>query len=770
MERTKKNTTKTGRLIIALAVLCVAGAGLGVGIAAYSYRLSETVREKFRAGGWALPATIYARPFELYPGKPVQGDALARELELIRYALVENPNDPRTYRRRGDVFDIATGGFQFDDGWLEGAKYRITFADNRIEHVFDESGNLVRDPVRLEPAVIGHFSADHYEDRIPISVDEAPDLLIDTLIQVEDRNFYDHQGISISGVFRAMFANINAGRTVQGGSTLTQQLIKNLFHVRKKSYKRKLDEMIMACFLERYRSKREILEAYINEVYMGQDGKRAIHGFGLAARFYFNRSVENIKADETALLVGILKGPSFYDPFRFPERARKRRNTVLSVMRRANLINREVYDQAIQRPVITDPPGKNTAEIFPAYMDLVKRRLSDSYQEEELKTGGLRIFTHFDPQIQAALETAITETLADIELVKELSKGGLETGAVVTDTADGAVLALAGGRNAGVYGYNRALDAHRAIGSLIKPALYLTALSMPEKYNLMTFIDDSPVEIKTRSGKTWRPKNYDHVSHGKVPLYIALANSYNQAAVRLGLDIGVKEVLSTLKALGYKEESPAYPSALLGSVSMSVLDAAQIYQTLAAGGFYTPVRAIRSVHSPQGKVPARFSEVAKQVVNPNYVYLLNKALQLVVTEGTASESGRLMNKNLKTAGKTGTTNDYRDSWFAGFTGNRAAVVWVGRDDNEPCGLSGSDGALRIWSDLFNRISAEPLMIHQPELITWAAVDRNNGKIVDPLCESAVSVPFIMGFAPTESGPCSEEAEKSLFKWLQDIFR
>lgn len=453
-------------------------------------------------------------------------------------------------------------------------------------------------------------------------------------------------------------------------------------------------------------------------------------------------------------------------------------------MKEHKLISPDFADQALKTGlgVSPDPPSGNTR--FPAFMDFVKRSLLKEYNEKDLRTEGLGIFTFLDPQIQLTAEQAIVKKLDAIEKKHGFSKGGLETAAIITSTGGSEILALIGSRKPESRGFNRALDARRSIGSLIKPAVYLTALQSPEDYTLISPLDDSKLSIKDRKN-VWTPQNYDMQYHGIVPLYQALAHSYNVATVRLGMNLGLEKVFDTLQKLGLEQKFDPYPSALLGTMSMSVLEVAQMYQTLASGGFYSPARAIQAVYKPDGTPLQRYPLTVSGNFDPGAVYLLNKALQAVAVEGTARSLKDLMPQNLGIAGKTGTTDDLRDSWFAGFTGNHLAVVWLGRDDNKTCSLTGSSGALQVWAEIMSRILNTPLKFMSPGNVKWFTVDPESGFLRDEFCPDTVSIPFIIGSEPKEYLPCSQAGETprqpdkadkpdkakkpSIFDLLKDMF-
>lgn len=728
----------------------------------YVFFLSMLAKEKFAGKKWDLPARIYARSLELYPGLKIDPNGLEDELVLMQYRRVDRIDGTGSFSRSGNTFTIFSRAFDFGDDHIPSQKIRLTVQNGKIFTLDElETGDPIT-LIRLDPAHIGSFYPTHNQDRLWVKIEEVSPLLTQTILAVEDRDFYEHYGVKPLAIFRALMVNLKERRTVQGGSTLTQQLIKNLFLTRDQSYKRKFDEAIMALSLELSYEKEQILEAYLNEVYMGQDGNRSIHGFGMASRFYFERSIQDLRPKEIALLVGLLKGPSYYDPRRFPERAIQRRNTVLQMMLDQKLIRRDEAENSMKSPlgVTSDPPSGNSR--FPAFLDLVKRRLLEEYPEEDLRSEGLRIFTSFDPQIQFIAEKTVLTQLDAMEKRRGLPGGELEAAVVITSTGSNEVMAFIGGRQPGVEGFNRAIDARRSIGSLAKPAVYLAALQFPNRYTLITLLDDSELRIKMHKGDTWAPQNYDRKHHGQVPLYRALANSYNIATVRLGMDIGLENVFETIRKLGVDRQFEPFPSALLGTMPMSVLEVANMYQTVASGGFYSPLRAIQSVYTQDGTPLQRFPLTISQNIDSGAVYLLSKALQAVVVEGTATSVNSILPAGIGAAGKTGTTDDLRDSWFAGFTGNHLAVVWLGRDDNKSCNLTGSSGALQVWGHLMANISVTPLRLTQPDNIKWVVVNPETGFQTEEFCPGAIAIPFVSGSEPQQMNSCVQ-SEKHRMK-------
>ncbi len=756
------------RWLAGLALLGV----LVVGI--HLLHLSREVRVKFEGKRWAVPARVFARPMELYVGARIDAARLQAELERLGYRRVKHPREPAQWSRAGGRFLFRTRPFLFWDGAEPARAVEVRLGADGVERLRDAVSGRELDLVRLEPPVIGSIYPAHREDRVLVRREELPDHLVAALLAVEDRHFFEHHGIDLRGIARALVANLRAGRAVQGGSTLTQQLVKNFFLTPERSLKRKIDEALMALIVEARYDKDEILEAYANEVYLGQDGERAIHGFGLAARFYFNRPLQELELHETALLVALLKGASWYNPRQHPERALERRNLVLDLMARQGFITAGEAARARKRPLGVVKGRGAAGGRHPAFLDLVRRQLRRDYREEDLTSEGLRIFTTLDPWVQSRLEGAVAEGLAAIEKQRKMKPGTLEAAAVVVAPQEGEVRALAGGRRAGYAGFNRALDAVRPVGSLIKPVVYLLALSQPQRYTLVTLLEDRPLALKDGRGRIWKPRNYDRKAHGLVPLHTALARSYNLATVRLGLELGVERVVRLLRRMGVSRPLEAVPALLLGAVSLTPLEVAQLYQVFASGGFRSPLRAIREVTDARGQPLQRYPVEVEPVADPGPVYLLVRNLVEVTREGTGRGVRRYLPADLEVAGKTGTTNELRDSWFAGFSGDWLAVVWVGRDDNRPAGLTGASGALPVWGRLMKRLDPLPLQRVPPEGVVYVWVDPDSGRRSAEGCPGAVAMPFIHGSEPQLLDECAaaraREADDPLGDFLDRLFR
>lgn len=724
--------------------------------AAYVLQQDDLVRTQFEGKRWALPARVFARPLELYEGQSLKPDDLHKELQLLNYSFVTHIVGTGQFKRDKNTFYIQTRGFKFAEDQEIARRIRIDIKKDKIVKLQNTESKEPLTLMRLEPVLIGNFYPQHNEDRVLVKLDDVTPLLTQGLVAVEDKKFYEHFGVNLKSIIRAVLANAKAGRRVQGASTLTQQLVKNFFLTNEKSYKRKLNEAIMAMLLEVHYSKDEILEAYLNEIYLGQNGKRSVHGFGLASQFYFNKPISELRDEQVALLIGLAKGPSVYNPRTHPKSALARRNLVLDVMAREGVLKPEYAAELKQRPLGVTAVAPPSVSPFPSYLELVKQQLRRDYKEEDLSSEGLLIFTSMDPVIQIRAETVLNSRLAKLEKSRRMKKNKLNGAMVVSSVQGAEVLAVVGGRNARFAGYNRALSASRQIGSLIKPAVYLAALESRE-YTLGTPVDAGPVTVRLSKNKIWQPKNYSSKYSGPVLLEQALIHSMNTPTVRIGITLGLERVINKLYLLGLNKEVPPNPSLLLGAIQLTPMEVQQIYQTIAAGGTYTPLTAIRSVMDSYGKALKRYPLRVKQVANEETVYLLTYAMNKITKEGTAQYLRYALPAWKNSAGKTGTTNKNVDSWYSGFTGEHVATVWVGRDDNKPTGFTGSSGALRVWADLIKAVPTKPFKPKRPRNVRFFKVDKLSGLLYNPACgEEAETLPYVVGTEPNEVQSCQPQ--------------
>jgi penicillin-binding protein 1B len=765
--RRSKLIARAIRIGIGLAAACIV---LGVAFTLWMVHLDHVVTREFQGRHWSIPARVYAAPLELYAGAPIGAGDLEEELVRLHY----RPGDPALgagiYRRTGNNFDLRARRVRFIDELRESQLVSIGTDANSIVSLKQANGALA--VFRLDPPVIGSVFPIHGEDRLVLSPADVPPLLRSGIKLIEDRRFDEHHGVDARGITRAMWANLRARRVVQGGSTLTQQLVKNYFLSDEQTLGRKLTEALMAMRLEAHFSKEEILIAYLNEVYLGQDGSRAIHGFGLGSEYYFAKPLAELDTGELAMLIGLVKGPSFYDPRRHPDRARARRDLVLEELARAHLIDAAGAARAAAVPLKLRPPG---GAYVPAYLDLVRRNLKRDYAEGDLAAAGLAVYTSLDPRAQAAAERALIANLKRLDTARPVRGAALQGATIVVEPNSGDVVAVVGGRDIGNDGFNRALDARRPIGSLVKPAVYLTALESG-RYNAATLIEDAPIELKLPNGTVWAPQNFEHVVYGTVPMARALAESMNLATIRLGLDLGLPKVAETLQKLGLETAPVLNPSMLLGTVEMTPLEVVQVYTTLANGGFRARLRTVRAVLDEQGRPLKSFKVQVEEAAPAADVYQLDRMLTLVTTKGTGREAVNRLPKGTVVAGKTGTSSDTRDSWFAGFTGSYLAVVWVGYDDNRVTGLTGAAGALPIWADTLASLKSASFEPVPSELVEDRWIGFEDGLETTPACSAdavAVAVPRgavlpakpSCGSAPPGASPSATMSDK-IKEWIK----
>ena len=507
------------------------------------------------------------------------------------------------------------------------------------------------------------------EQRLFVPLKEFSDSLVKTLIATEDKRFYDHHGVSLYSIGRAIYVNLTTGRT-EGGSTLTQQTVKNLFLTNERSISRKIREAYMAIILDARYSKERILELYLNEVYLGQAGSEEIHGFPLASLYYFGRPVNELTLDQQAVLVGMVKGASYYNPWTQPQQVIERRNVVLKLAEQQGIIDEELYNLLSQRPLSVLPKG-GVISPQPAFMQVVRSELRKQLGDKADHLSGMKIFTTFDPVAQAAAEQSVTD---EIETLRKSTNKELQTAMVIVSRETGEIRSIIGSAEPRYPGYNRAWLTRRAIGSLAKPSTYLTALGQPGRYQLNTWLNDSPLSIKLDNGTYWQPKNFDRKFRDKVMLIDALALSLNVPTVNLGMALGLDATKNTLQALGVPEDRiPNLPSRLLGALELTPLETAQMFQTISNNGQRAPLTILRYVLTDKGELVYQNYPQQIQAVSQQAAYLTTYAMQQVVESGTSrSLKGKYGSFNL--AAKTGTSNDSRDSWFTGIDGKNVAVI------------------------------------------------------------------------------------------------
>lgn len=776
---TKKKTEKKvsankswlHRLVIAGVKLAIA---LTFTLAIFMIYLDAKVQRTFEGQRWQVPAQIYGQIESFKLGDIINSNFLTKSLKINGYSKVTSVRAPGQFAQSAHRLIIYRRAFSFptsevgdiEDTSAEAVRITIDFADNKVSKLFVE-GNAV-EQVKLEPTLLARLVPDNKEDRILMALEQMPTLLLDTLILIEDRNFYHHQGISPVSILRALYNNISAGRTVQGGSTLTQQLVKNMFLTRERTLIRKIKEALMALIIEVRYSKDQLLEAYINEVYLGQHYANGIYGFGLAAKFYFGKPLAELSSGQMALLVAQVKGPSYYDPWRHPKRAKQRRDLILRLMFEQNLLSVKEFEQTLTSSLSIRKNRRFKSEKYPAFIQLVKRELNQHLNAFQQKAG-IRVFTGFSHVSQQLLEETVVNQLAQLE--RKHHQKDLQAAMIVSDIESAEIRALVGGRQSGYAGFNRALDAKRPIGSLIKPAIYLAALERFEQFNFASLLADEPITLSSDGGgngkgKKWQPKNYDGKYRHQVPLIDGLVNSLNIPTVNLGMNLGLENVADAIHLLGYTEDIVTRPSMLLGAINMSPLQVNQLYLPFAKKGELAKVHAINKVVSSYGETLWQFEPAVSKVISTNASYLMDYALMQVTKTGTAkSLTWRL--KNGKVAGKTGTSNDLRDSWFIGFDDKNLVTTWLGKDNNKTTGLTGSSGALLLFTEFIKKQGVINRVNDQPDAIDMTLFEEQTGNAVTSHCANTIEYPAILAGITVSEDCLKERADKK--SWLEKLF-
>ena len=687
----------------------------------YGGYLDWQIRSKMDGQIWRLPAEVYSRIESVKISDNLAFDEVIQILLDNEYRQTTMVAAPGDFKLEDDTIVVLRRAFPFPDKPEPQRVLRLRFVDNKLNRIEDLVAVKAIDEFRLAPKLIAMLESDN-EDRLAIPLQNYPRLLIDALILTEDRRFYDHHGINPVGIIRALITNIRAGQTVQGGSTLTQQLVKNLFLSSERTITRKANEALMSLVLDWRYDKNRILETYLNEIYLGQNGDTQIHGFELASQFYFGRSIREISLDQIALLVGMVKGPSLYNPWRNPQNALERRNVVLKLMLEHKMIGDELYQLLSQRPLGVQQKGQISRK-YPSFIQTLQADLRRELGEHKISSLlGARIFTTMDLKQQAQAENAVVNTVSQLQL--KTKNPYLEGAMIVADYRVGEIRAVVGGLQTQYAGFNRALMAKRQIGSLVKPSIYLTALSNPEQFRLNTPINNQPITINVKGSPPWQPRNYDKKYSGSVMLMDALARSLNIPTVNIGMKVGLSKVIDTQKAMGWDNvEIPKVPAMLLGAYTISPYDVTKLYQTIANQGGRIELTTVDTIADRQGNIIYQHDKTAKQVVPQEAAFQTLFAMQQTIERGTARS---LQNDyaDLRLAGKTGTTNDARDTWFVGIDGKNISTVWLGRDDNGETKLTGASGALQIYKDYLSHTYIEKLKLNKPANMKWVGITQH----------------------------------------------
>ncbi|MFQ5587257.1 MAG: PBP1A family penicillin-binding protein [Nitrospiria bacterium] len=735
--------------------------------------LDEAVVKKFEGQRWKLPSKIYSAPLKLAPGLDITKAGLMPRLKRLSYHAVDHPvQNPGEFFRDKGRLEVYLHPFDYPDYAEAGLPIALSISDkNQILSLTDLKRDIERDDVLIEPEVVGGFYESEWEERTLVRLSEVPEMLIDAVIAMEDRRFFDHTGINLKSIVRAAWVNVRAGRIVQGGSTLTQQLVKNFYLGSERTFARKAREALMALLLERRYDKEEILEVYLNEIYFGQNGIMGIYGLGQGAWFYFEKAPKDLTLGEAALLAGIIRAPNVFSPVKDIHKAIRRRNLVLEVLFTEGKISLQDYFAARGEKVVAKRL-KQRLNTAPYFVDEIRRQVAGLYPPRILNSGGLKIFSTLDTELQRIAEKTLKKGLEDLELrdsrLKQPGPGDQLQGALVAiDPKTGAVKAMVGGRDYQTSQFNRVTDARRQPGSLFKPIVYLAAFEQAARggtpYTPISEIDDAPVTLSV-GGKEWSPENYDHQYLGPITLRRALEASRNTATVRLSQEVGMPTVVNMARELGIKSPLKPVPSLALGSIEVSPLEMGVAYSTLADGGVFHPARFIHGMIDPRG-LPIEQEEDdstdlrSRRVVSESAVFLVTHLMRGVVDSGTGQDVRRL-GFAAPAAGKTGTSSKLRDAWFVGYTPDLVTVVWVGFDKNQRGALTGASAALPIWTEFMKRASfSEPRDFTPPEGVVLLKVNQS-GKICE---KDGLEEAFIVGTEPTQN------CEKGILKWIRRLF-
>jgi len=737
--------------------------------------LDVEVTRRFEGRIFTVPTRIYSDRLRIHPGDPLGPDAVLRRLGRSGYAAVAGtPSRPGEYRKAGGRVEAYLRGFALPGGEIKARRAVIRFDGALVASVSDASGRS-QNRVELEPELLATIFGPQHVERQMIALDDVPDGFLAALLAAEDVRFFDHHGVDPVAIARASLKNVRAGRIVQGGSTLTQQLVKNLYLDQRKTFFRKGREAILATLLELRYPKPRILEAYLNHVYLGQRGPVAICGVSAGARFYFGRDLKDLTQAEWAMLAGIIRNPGGYNPFLHAERALERRNLVLDAMVRVGSLKRQDADRSREEPLRLGS-GEGGFDHAPYVADFVRSQLAELYSIQMLEEGGLRVYTSIDTLLQENAETSLAKGIEQLEasvpsIKKNLGKRRLQGLLLATEPRTGEVLAMVGGRDYKSSQFNRTVQARRQPGSCFKPFVYLAGFEAAiagrdGALNPATILDDQPLDLVS-GGKAWHPENYDGQFRGPVTARHALEESLNVPTVRAAQQVGLKDVVEIARRCGLPGELRPFPSLALGAQEVSPLELATAYGTLAAEGMRVSPSIIRAVVGADGEAISRHRQDPVRAVSPQGAYLVTDVLRGVLLRGTGASAGALGFYG-DAAGKTGTTDDMRDAWFVGYTPDLLALTWVGYDSNEKTGLTGASGALPIWVNFMMRSKTRwgSRGFVEPSGIVRVEIDPETGERATRKCPARFEESFAEGAEPAED--CHLHGS-GVFKWFKRLW-
>ncbi|VFP83180.1 Penicillin-binding protein 1B, isoform gamma [Candidatus Erwinia haradaeae] len=690
-------------------------------ILVYGYWLDSKIQSRINGKVWKLPATVYSRIITLAPCMPYTKTDIISLLRNIRYRQVTHLMYSGEFTVHAHSIEMIRRPFDFPDKKEGIIHARLIFTKNHLMEIKNLENNHNVGVLRLDPCLITLLHSPHGEQRLFMKRYSFPQPLVNILINTEDRHFYHHSGINFYSIFRAFLVNISAGHTIQGGSTLTQQLVKNLFLTNQRSLWRKANEAYMAIILDARYQKDRILELYLNEVYLGQVGNNQIHGFPLASLYYFGRPVDELSFDQQALLVGMVKGASIYHPWRNPEAVLRRRNLLLRLLKQQNIINEERYLILSARPLGVSLKG-GLIPPQPAFIQLVCTELHNNLSHQKQDLSGMKIFTTLDPSSQDAAEKSIKEGMSTLRHKQNIED--LEGAMIVADRLTGEIHAMVGDSNPKCIRYHGILQTPHAIGSLAQTAIYLTAFNTPNTYHFNNWIVDSPLEPPQSNHKIWRPQNNAQVVNDEVMLIDAFINSMHTPTVNLGLKLGLMPIIDTWEKLGApKKQLQPISSILLGALNLTPLEVTQIFQIISNSGNRVQLTSLCTVISDNGTILYQSLPHITRVITPQSAYLTLYGMQKVVAQGSERELGALY-PEANLAGKAGATNHLADNWFAGVDGREVTITWVGHDNNKSDKSYSVYSAMQIYKRYLEKHTPWSLILTLPEDIALMPIDTS----------------------------------------------
>lgn len=735
------------RLLLVLAVfglLLAAGAAL---VIQPFWRLTS----QFDDITYRQPSRLYARPPHLVAGERIDPDRLVAGLRDQGYRAGDGlPIGPGRYlRTKGEKGELVVHLRHFPAlGESDGALVEAKLAGDRIVEL--RVNGRKADSVLLEPPLLASFYGDDFKERRPVAVGEVPRDLVNAVLAAEDSDFFRHSGISVTGIARAAWVDVRGRGIRQGGSTLTQQLVKNLYLTQERTVTRKLQEILLTLLLEARYGKKQILEAYLNEIYLGARSGVNLMGVGAASRAYFGKDVGELDLAEAATLAGMISAPGVFSPLDHADRAEERRDWVLQRMGKLGFAPESRVEAAIQEPLDVTPEPV-VRRRTPYFADTAAQEAKRRFGLSDLEDGGYTLLSTLDWDDQQIAQKAVDAGVVALEKTWQKGKKGkpFEAALVSVDPRSGGILAYVGGRDYGKSQFDRVTQAHRQAGSAFKPIVYSAAFESRQA-SPASFIEDAPLTVQA-GGKIWSPKNDDGTFHGWVSVRTALEHSYNPASARLALQVGLPKIVDLAHKMGIESPLEPFPSTALGAAAVTPLELLNVYATLARGGVRLPVHGLEAVRDRHGKtLSGKDLGKPERVLSAQTAYLVTSILQGVIDRGTG-RGVRTAGVEGELAGKTGTTNDQRDAWFAGYSPERASLVWVGYDDNSPTPLSGARGAVPIWGRFMAAVHPPGgySTFPQPAGVQTAVIDPTTGLLATEYCPTVLTEVYLEGQVPTE---------------------